>query len=144
MTAFLLVLAVGVVAINTPAGHSAVGYPDAPPAPSTASAPERFALSPEERVKAVATTAKAECKGAGDRAQRLAKAHPDWKPAGVALVACHEYSVGMTSDMLRASLGSPERVNTTQTAGSAHEQWVYGNDFIYVDDGVVTSYQTSR
>lgn len=37
----------------------------------------------------------------------------------------------------------PSRVNTTITAGHKHEQWVYGNSYVYFTDGIVTSYQQS-
>ncbi|MCI6655162.1 MAG: hypothetical protein MSH21_07940 [Clostridium sp.] len=38
--------------------------------------------------------------------------------------------------------GKPIKVNISQNAYSEHKQYVYNNMFIYVDDGVVTSYQT--
>jgi Protein of unknown function (DUF2845) len=54
-------------------------------------------------------------------------------------------NIGMSKSQVLASCsGKPERVNTTMTAGSQHEQWVYGNNYVYFRDGVVTSIQTSR
>lgn len=144
LTAFLFVLAAGVIFVNTPAGHAAVGFPDGPPAPSAASQPERFAQSPADRATSITAATKALCKGADARAKRIAKAHADWKAPGVALVACHRYAIGMTEDMLLASLGNPYAINRTETVGGSHQQWVYGNDYIYIDDGVVTSFQTSN
>lgn len=38
--------------------------------------------------------------------------------------------------------GKPIKVNISQNAYSDHKQYVYDNMFIYVDDGMVTSYQT--
>jgi len=144
LTAFLVVLAGAVIAVNTSAGHAAVGYPDAPSAPSSASAPERFALSPAERAKAVTASTRAMCKGSDDRAQRLAKAHPDWNAPGVALVACHHTAIGMTEEMLQSSRGEPYAINTTKTVDGTHQQWVYGDDYFYIDNGVVTALQTNH
>jgi hypothetical protein len=130
-------LFVGVVAFKTVSNFQK-------PVGSAQAAEATPAETPAARKAKVTIATNGDCKGADARAQRIAKSHPDWKPDGVAIVACHEYAVGMTADMLRASLGRPEQVNTTQTAGSTHEQWVYGSDYIYVDDGIVSSYQTSR
>jgi hypothetical protein len=41
-------------------------------------------------------------------------------------------------------VGRPERINTTVTAAGTHEQWVYGGDYVYLRNGIVTSFQTSR
>lgn len=54
-------------------------------------------------------------------------------------------SVGMNAAAIRKSCwGRPLRVNTTLTARGTHEQWVYAGGYLYLDDGVVTSIQTSR
>jgi hypothetical protein len=54
-------------------------------------------------------------------------------------------SVGMTRAQVYASCwGRPQRINTTTTVGGDHEQLVYGYDYVYLRNGVVTSIQTSR
>ena len=54
-------------------------------------------------------------------------------------------SIGMSkAQVLAPCSGKPERVNTTITAGHQREQWVYGNNYVYFSNGVVTSIQTSR
>jgi hypothetical protein len=130
-------LFVGVVAFKTVSNFQK-------PVGSAQAAEATPAETPAARKAKVTIATNGDCKGAEPRAQHIAKSHPDWKPEGVALVACHEYAIGMTASMLRASLGSPETINSTETAGGTHEQWVYGRDYIYVEDGVVTSFQTSR
>jgi hypothetical protein len=41
--------------------------------------------------------------------------------------------------------GEPKTVNQTLTAHGKHEQWVYGSgQYLYLDDGVLTSIQTSE
>ena len=71
-----------------------------------------------------------------DKAQAKAKVErAGKKKAGV--------SVGMTEqDALDSSWGKPQRVNTTRTAGSRHEQWVYrpGN-YLYFENGILTAIQ---
>lgn len=42
------------------------------------------------------------------------------------------------------SLGSPDHVNSSQTASALSEQWVYGGTSIYLDDGLVASFQQSQ
>lgn len=54
-------------------------------------------------------------------------------------------SIGMTADQVRASCwGKPERINQTITARGKHEQWIYGRSYVYLENGTVTSIQTSR
>ena len=53
--------------------------------------------------------------------------------------------IGMTADAVRkSSWGKPQKVNSTITANGRHEQWVYGGGYLYLDNGVLTSIQTSR
>jgi hypothetical protein len=53
-------------------------------------------------------------------------------------------SVGMTEAMVRASWGDPEHVKSTITASGRSEQWVYGSQYVYIENGVVTAMQSSR
>ena len=49
--------------------------------------------------------------------------------------------IGMTAEQLRESWGPPEDINTTVTALSKREQWVYKRHYVYIIDGLVTSWQ---
>ncbi len=55
----------------------------------------------------------------------------------------HTYWIGMTKDMAIKSLGSPDDINRTVTAGGINEQWVYRKRgiYLYFDDGVLTTFQ---
>jgi len=54
-------------------------------------------------------------------------------------------SIGMTAEQIRkSSWGKPKSINETITAGGKHEQWVYGGGYLYLENGVLTSIQTSR
>lgn len=54
--------------------------------------------------------------------------------------------VGLRNVEVIYSVGYPDDINTTTTAAGTHEQWVYGNpiygaNYVYLDNGIVTSYQ---
>jgi hypothetical protein len=54
-------------------------------------------------------------------------------------------SIGMTGEQVRkSSWGRPKSINETITARGKHEQWVYGGNYLYFENGVLTSIQTSR
>jgi len=52
-------------------------------------------------------------------------------------------SIGMSKDdVLASSWGKPERINTTTTASTIREQWVYGGrSYLYFVDGTLTTIQ---
>jgi len=58
----------------------------------------------------------------------------------------HGASIGMTTEqVLESTWGKPKKINETITAHGRHEQWVYpGYQYLYFDNGVLTSIQTSR
>ncbi len=71
--------------------------------------------------------------------------HRDWSDATCEMIAKRHVFVGMTAEQMRASWGAPDHINSTITANRRHEQWVYGSSqYVYFDDGVMTSLQTSR
>jgi hypothetical protein len=49
--------------------------------------------------------------------------------------------LGMTDKMARASLGTPEKINRDVGAWGVHEQWVYGDTYLYFENGILTSWQ---
>lgn len=51
--------------------------------------------------------------------------------------------IGMKhQDVLGSSWGKPLNINKTTTAHGTHEQWVYGgNNYLYFEDGILTSIQ---
>ena len=54
--------------------------------------------------------------------------------------------IGMTADeVLMSNWGKPERVNRSVYRSGTREQWVYpGSQYLYFEDGRLTSLQTSR
>ena len=52
-----------------------------------------------------------------------------------------EYWLGMTSEMAKESLGTPEEINKSVGSWGVHEQWIYGKTYLYFENGKLTSYQ---
>ena len=54
-------------------------------------------------------------------------------------------SPGETTDQVVASWGKPRNINETITAAGKSEQWVYGSgQYLYFDNGILKTIQTSR
>jgi hypothetical protein len=49
--------------------------------------------------------------------------------------------IGMTKEMARESWGEPKDIHRTVTASSIHEQWVYSGEYLYFENGILTSWQ---
>lgn len=72
--------------------------------------------------------------------QEMARADAPVRPSNRAGVV-----IGMTADkILQSNWGKPQRINETITARGKREQWVYGSGYLYLEDGILTSIQTSR
>ena len=64
-------------------------------------------------------------------------------------VANGRVAIGMRSTDVVASWGDPSKINRTITAGGTREQWVYSrgnykNQYVYVENGVVTAVQSAE
>lgn len=49
--------------------------------------------------------------------------------------------IGMTKSMLLESWGRPNDINRTVGAWGVHEQWVFGDTYVYLENDIVTSWQ---
>jgi hypothetical protein len=58
------------------------------------------------------------------------------------LAAEGKVRVGMTDDSVRQAWGAPDRINRTRLRGLVREQWVYRDQYVYLENDVVTSIQT--
>lgn len=76
------------------------------------------------------------------RAKRLHEEHY-WPKGECMAIAEKKIFIGMNKEQLVMSWGRPRDINRTGTSYSTHEQWCYGDfgPYIYVEDGVVTSWQ---
>jgi hypothetical protein len=55
----------------------------------------------------------------------------------------------MTESDVRASLGEPDQIGTTETEHGAREQWYYktgspAKEHLYFDDGILNSWQSGH
>ncbi|MDM1377389.1 hypothetical protein, partial [Myroides marinus] len=50
-------------------------------------------------------------------------------------------SIGMTKEMCEVSWGKPQYINKTITANKSSEQWVYSDNYLYFDKGILTAMQ---
>lgn len=49
--------------------------------------------------------------------------------------------IGMTKEMCQLSWGKPKSINETITSGKTREQWVYSDNYLYFDNGILTVIQ---
>jgi hypothetical protein len=64
-----------------------------------------------------------------------------------AAIAAGKVRTGMTAAEVKRSWGSPTKINTSIGSYGKHEQWVYErenykNQYLYIQNGVLTSMQT--
>jgi hypothetical protein len=50
-------------------------------------------------------------------------------------------AIGYTKEMCELSWGEPKKINETITAGGKSEQWVYKDNYLYFNNGKLTSMQ---
>ena len=49
--------------------------------------------------------------------------------------------IGMPSEVCRLAWGAPNKINRTTVAGGVHEQWVYDDRYLYMENGKLTAIQ---
>ncbi len=71
---------------------------------------------------------------------------PAWPKAIVEAVKKREIFIGMPSEAAKASWGKPKEINTTVTANTVLEQWVFGDfgSYVYIRNGKVESWQSKH
>jgi hypothetical protein len=52
-----------------------------------------------------------------------------------------EIWLDMTDNMAIDSWGKPDKINRSVGSWGVHEQWVYGDTYLYFEDGILTSWQ---
>jgi DNA repair exonuclease SbcCD ATPase subunit len=56
----------------------------------------------------------------------------------------HHLAIGMTKEMVIDSWGKPDEVNRTVGSWGVHEQWVYGETYLYIENDTLTSFQDRK
>jgi len=70
------------------------------------------------------------------------KLHPKWTQKTWNAIKQCEIFIGMNKDMVLMSWGKPEKVNSTIIASGKSEQWIYGDQYVYFDKGLVSAIQS--
>ncbi|MDH4230686.1 MAG: hypothetical protein OEW04_01500 [Nitrospirota bacterium] len=81
------------------------------------------------------------------KGKQIKAKHPTWDNEDCNTIAEKKIHIGMTAEQVRAAWGKPYKINTTLTGNTTHEQWVmheYGSDYVYFENGVMTSLQQSK
>jgi len=73
-----------------------------------------------------------------NQAERFKKkfGNENWK-----LILRGDVKIGMTKEMCELSWGTPSKINQTIIAGKKTEQWVYSDNYLYFDNGILTAMQ---
>jgi hypothetical protein len=78
-------------------------------------------------------------------AGKIWQKHKEWGRETCETIAKRQTIVGMTAEQVRLAWGKPDHVNSTITGNHRSEQWVYGsNQYVYFEDGIMTSLQQSK
>ncbi|MFH1373839.1 MAG: hypothetical protein ABII79_08600 [bacterium] len=64
-----------------------------------------------------------------------------WEPSVSEKVRAGVISLGMTCEQVRLSWGPPSDVHRSVGSWGIREQWVYRTQYVYFENGIVTSYQ---
>lgn len=59
-------------------------------------------------------------------------------------IKAEQLTLGMTPCMAIAAWDRPERINQSVGSYGVHEQWVYPANYLYFENGVITSYQSQN
>jgi DNA-directed RNA polymerase subunit RPC12/RpoP len=95
-----------------------------------------------DRIRLVTVAAEATCsRSVGAKAARLIESHAEWPDEILGTIACGQVQIGMTPEQARAAWGAPEDINRSVGSWGVHEQWVYGNTYLYFQNGKLTSFQ---
>jgi hypothetical protein len=68
-----------------------------------------------------------------------------WEMGAIDAIKLQKITLEMSEQQLQLSWGKPQKINKTVNSSGSREQWVYGSgDYVYIENGKVTSFQTSR
>ena len=70
-------------------------------------------------------------------------AHPGWGRNACEKIAREDIWIGMTEEMIIASLGEPQSIGIPNDDDPTHEEWTYrtaryGEEILHVEDGILT------
>jgi hypothetical protein len=99
----------------------------------------------EQRQRAAKAAAQAKAAQTKRTADRLAQIKAkNWSPDIEQSVIERKVRLGMTAEQVIMAWGKPNHLNKTVGSWGVHEQWVYNSQYLYFENGVLKSYQTSH
>ncbi|UYW01760.1 hypothetical protein K5I29_02220 [Flavobacterium agricola] len=60
------------------------------------------------------------------------------------LICESNIKIGFTEEELLLSWGKPDRINESENINGERKQYVYSNQYVYLKDGIVTSFQNTK
>ncbi len=77
------------------------------------------------------------------------EANPDFSPVVKKAIAHGDVVRGMTESDVRASIGEPDQIDSTETDHGTHEQWLYktgspGKEHLFFDDGTLNGWRSGH
>ena len=76
-----------------------------------------------------------------EKAKKSKELTKKYGAANAKLILDGKIKIGMSKAMCKASWGEPSNINTSTGSWGTHEQWVYGNSYVYFENGRITSIQ---
>ena len=78
---------------------------------------------------------------AANKAKRKAELIKKFGASNAKLILEGKVQIGMTKAMCEEAWGTPDDINKSIGSWGTHEQWVYGNSYLYFEDNKLTSIQ---
>ena len=79
-----------------------------------------------------------------EKGKKIKVKYSHWSNEVCNTVAAKEIHRGMTAEQVKAAWGKPQRNNESVGKWGTHEQWVYGDTYVYFENGLITSWQSSK
>ena len=64
-----------------------------------------------------------------------------WDKDIISLIKAQRIIIGMTKEQILLSWGKPDKINRTVGSWGVHEQWIYGDKYLYLENDKLTSFQ---
>lgn len=77
-------------------------------------------------------------------ARTVKKEHPTWSNQICNVIGNREIQIGMTKEQAIAAWEKPKSINESVGSWGKHEQWVYDGQYLYFENGILKSFQSSR
>jgi len=105
--------------------------------------------TPSKKQKEQMTAEQQQKKEESTRRLEYLEAHPDLSPVVKKAIAHGDVVPGMTESDVRASIGEPDQIGSTETEYGTRERWYYktgspAKEYLNFDGGTLTSWQSSH